>query len=149
MRPEIVAIPPRAHNCSEVKDLSSQIREGMLSAAPQQKMAKARKQAFSHLTSPRKIKEPPFLIDLGVLAKHGLTVLVSQEGVDRKYFYRYVRRIKFTGFFSSALSLLHFFGWEGSPTKIGYRRKGTLIRTSLLEDLVYIALTFLCRGWPS
>ena len=25
-----------------------------------------------------------------------------------------------------------FFGWEGSPTKIGYRKKGTLILTSLL-----------------
>ena len=31
-----------------------------------------------------------------------------------------------------------FFGWEGSPTKIDCRRKktGTLILTSLLEDLV-------------
>ena len=28
-----------------------------------------------------------------------------------------------------------FFGWEGSPTKIDYRKKGTLILTSLLEDL--------------
>ena len=28
-----------------------------------------------------------------------------------------------------------FFGWEGSPTKIDYRKKvGTLILTSLLED---------------
>ena len=26
---------------------------------------------------------------------------------------------------------------EGSPTKIDYRKKGTLIPTSLLEDLVY------------
>ena len=35
---------------------------------------------------------------------------------------------------SSALS--HpFFGWEGSPAKIDYRKKGTLILTSLLEDL--------------
>ena len=29
-----------------------------------------------------------------------------------------------------------FFGWEGSPTKIDYRKKGTLLLTSLLEDLV-------------
>ena len=28
---------------------------------------------------------------------------------------------------------------EGSPTKIDYRQKGTLILTSLLEDLVAIA----------
>ena len=28
------------------------------------------------------------------------------------------------------------FGCEGSPPKIDYRRKGSLIRTSLLEDLV-------------
>ena len=32
-------------------------------------------------------------------------------------------------------ALFPFFG-EGSPTKIDYRRKGTLILTSLLEDLV-------------
>ena len=31
-------------------------------------------------------------------------------------------------------ALLLFFG-EGSPTKIDYRKKGTLILTSLLEDL--------------
>ena len=31
-----------------------------------------------------------------------------------------------------------FFGWEGSPTKIDYRKKGTLVLTSLLEDLAYI-----------
>ena len=30
-----------------------------------------------------------------------------------------------------------FFG-EGSPTKINYRKKGSLILTSLLEDLVVI-----------
>ena len=29
----------------------------------------------------------------------------------------------------------HFFGREGSPTKIDYGKKGTLILTSLLEDL--------------
>ena len=29
-----------------------------------------------------------------------------------------------------------FFGGEGSPTKIDYRKKGTLILTALLEDLV-------------
>ena len=28
-----------------------------------------------------------------------------------------------------------FFGWEGSPTKIDCRKKGTLILTSPLEDL--------------
>ena len=39
---------------------------------------------------------------------------------------------------SSALS--HpFVGWEGSPTKIDYRKRGTLILTSLLEDLVEFA----------
>ena len=32
-------------------------------------------------------------------------------------------------------ALLPFVG-EGSPTKIDYRKKGTLILTSLLEDLV-------------
>ena len=29
-----------------------------------------------------------------------------------------------------------FFGWEDSPTRIDYRKNGTLILTSLLEDLV-------------
>ena len=38
------------------------------------------------------------------------------------------------GFFSSAL-LSPFLG-EGSPTKIDYRKKGTLVLTSLLEDLL-------------
>ena len=28
-----------------------------------------------------------------------------------------------------------FFGWEGSATKIGHRKKGTLFLSSLLEDL--------------
>ena len=37
---------------------------------------------------------------------------------------------------SSGLSHRFFFGWEGSPTKVDYRKKGTLIPTSLLEDLV-------------
>ena len=33
-------------------------------------------------------------------------------------------------------SWLHMFlGWEGSPAKIDYRKKGALILTSLLEDL--------------
>ena len=36
---------------------------------------------------------------------------------------------------SSALSHRFFF-WEGLPTKIDYRKKGALILTSLLEDLV-------------
>ena len=31
--------------------------------------------------------------------------------------------------------LLPFFGWEGSPTKIDYRKKGTFILSSLLENL--------------
>ena len=31
-----------------------------------------------------------------------------------------------------------FFG-EGSPTKIDYRKKGTLILTSLLEDLIRVS----------
>ena len=35
---------------------------------------------------------------------------------------------------TSALSL-PFFGWEGPPTKIGYRKKRTRILASLLEDL--------------
>ena len=30
------------------------------------------------------------------------------------------------------VSLYRFFGWEGSPIKIDYRQKGTLILTSLL-----------------
>ena len=29
-----------------------------------------------------------------------------------------------------------FFGWEGSSTKIDYRKRGIFILTSLLEDLV-------------
>ena len=33
-------------------------------------------------------------------------------------------------------TLLPVFGWEGSPTKIDYRKEGALILTSLLEDLV-------------
>ena len=37
---------------------------------------------------------------------------------------------------SPTIALSHpIFGWEGSPTKIDYRKKGTLIRSSLLEDL--------------
>ena len=34
-----------------------------------------------------------------------------------------------------ALSHRFLFGWEGSPTKIDYRRKGAVIRFSLREDL--------------
>ena len=30
------------------------------------------------------------------------------------------------------------FGWEGFPTKIDYRKGGTLILTSLLEDLARV-----------
>ena len=37
---------------------------------------------------------------------------------------------------SPSSALLPFFGWEGSPTKIGYRKKGALILTSPLEDVV-------------
>ena len=36
------------------------------------------------------------------------------------------------------VSFLILFGWEGSPTKIDYRKKGTLILTTLLEDLVHL-----------
>ena len=36
--------------------------------------------------------------------------------------------------------LYHFFGWEGSPTEIGCLKKGTPILTSLLEDLVVLAV---------
>ena len=36
--------------------------------------------------------------------------------------------------------LTPFFGWEFSPTKINYRKQGTLIQTSLLEDLVAFIL---------
>ena len=34
------------------------------------------------------------------------------------------------------------FFWEGSALKIDYRKKGTLILTSLLEDLVVLAWPF-------
>ena len=34
------------------------------------------------------------------------------------------------------LPVLAFFGREGSPTKIDYKKKGTLILNFLLEDLV-------------
>ena len=37
---------------------------------------------------------------------------------------------------SSAPARLPFFSWEGSPTKIDYRKNGTRILASLLEDLV-------------
>ena len=38
--------------------------------------------------------------------------------------------------FLTLFALLNpLFGWEGSPTKIDDRKKGTLIQTSLLEDL--------------
>ena len=33
-------------------------------------------------------------------------------------------------------SLPFLFGWEGSPSKIDYRKNGTLILSSLPEDLV-------------
>ena len=36
---------------------------------------------------------------------------------------------------SPSSALEPFFGWEGSPTKIDNREKGTLILTSPLEDL--------------
>ena len=47
--------------------------------------------------------------------------------------------------------LTHFFGWEGSATKIGYGKQGTLIRTSLLEDLGLSGVRSGCQhalaGW--
>ena len=57
-------------------------------------------------------------------------------------------------------ALVAFFGWEGSETKTDYRKKkGTLILTSLLEDLVAFvciwrpggSLSLKCRKprWPS
>ena len=39
-----------------------------------------------------------------------------------------------------------FFGWEDSATKIDYRKKGTLILTSLLEDLVMLVSWGLVQG---
>ena len=45
---------------------------------------------------------------------------------------------------SSALLPFLFWG-EGSPTKIGYRKKGTLILTSLLEDLGLKKRCCICR----
>ena len=39
-----------------------------------------------------------------------------------------------------------FFAWEGSPTKIDYSKKGTLILTSLLEDLGLAVLTAIWVG---
>ena len=50
---------------------------------------------------------------------------------------------------SSAL-LSPFLG-EGSPTKIDYRKRGTLILTSLLEDLaeVWIGCPCCCLEWVS
>ena len=54
----------------------------------------------------------------------------------------------------SPSALLPFFGLEGSPVIIDYRKKGTLILTSLLEDLVKAMLTprvhrllVTSRGW--
>ena len=45
---------------------------------------------------------------------------------------------------------LFFFGWEGSPTKIDYRKKGTLVLTSLLEDLHLEPNTHSCpEGCPA
>ena len=38
------------------------------------------------------------------------------------------------------------FFWEGSPTKIDYRQKGTLSLTSLLEDLVFVLGTNEAQG---
>ena len=39
---------------------------------------------------------------------------------------------------SPSSALFPLFWGEGSPTKIDYRKKGTLIPTSLLEDLVLV-----------
>ena len=60
-------------------------------------------------------------------------------------------------FFSFSLTFLHCIytrsasSGEGSPTKIDYRKKCTLVLTSLLEDLVYIymCLSFLPSFFPS
>ena len=42
-----------------------------------------------------------------------------------------------------------FFGWEGNPTKIDYRKKGTLILASLLEDLQeYVLFCLALKGIP-
>ena len=42
------------------------------------------------------------------------------------------------------------FFWEGSPAKIDYRNKGTLVQTSLLEDLEVFCcfLVALVAGFP-
>ena len=37
----------------------------------------------------------------------------------------------------AALLSRFFFAWEGSPTIIDYRNKGTLVLTALLEDLAF------------
>ena len=75
----------------------------------------------------------------------------SSGGRDRWYGSRSVRELgvaaegaKETRSSSSALLSPFFFG-EGSLTKIDYRKKGTLIQTSLLEDLgdVVVSLHFL------
>ena len=45
-----------------------------------------------------------------------------------------------------------FFGWEGCPTKIDYRKKeeaGTLILTSLLEDLAMVARRVIYNKLPN
>ena len=44
---------------------------------------------------------------------------------------------------STSIALLPFLGREGSPTKTDYSKKGSLILTSLLEDLVLLE-NFLC-----
>ena len=41
------------------------------------------------------------------------------------------------------------FWGEGSPTKIDYGKKGTLILTSLLEDLAIFGPLFSTRGGPT
>ena len=47
---------------------------------------------------------------------------------------------------SPSCALLPFFGWQGFPTKINYRKKGTRILTSLLEDLVLFVVFCLGGG---
>ena len=50
---------------------------------------------------------------------------------------------------SPSSALLPFFAWEGSPTKIDYRKKGTLILSSLLEDLAERALDRILKEQPN
>ena len=50
---------------------------------------------------------------------------------------------------STSSALLSLFLGEGSPTKIDYRKKGTRILTSLLEDLVVVSDFLILDSPPS